>query len=263
MKYIHFLLLVLLFLTACYTVPETGRKSLLLLPEKTVSGMSLQAFDQLRQEGKVSENTQYRAQVDRVVRRILSCTNDSANLPPIESWEWTVFEDDNMINAFAMPGGKIGVYTGMLKLVKTDDELAVVLGHEIAHVAARHGNERVSRGLLISGIGLGLEQANISKDPKVKEAVLTAFGVGANIGVVLPYSRNNESEADEIGLLYAAQAGYDPRVAITFWQKMGNAYKGKTPPEFLSTHPSSNTRIERLEILMPRAVEVYNQAKKP
>lgn len=258
----YYWLLLVLFLTSCYTVPETGRRSLSFVPESQVSALSVQAFEQLKKDSTLSTNAADKARVDQVVRRILKTVGPEANLPPLSNWEWAVFEDDDTVNAFAMPGGKIGVYTGMLKLASSDDELAVVLGHEVAHVAARHGNERLSRQLIISGIGAGVTLATASKDKDLQATILKGLGVGTHLGFMLPFSRKDESEADEIGLLYAARAGYDPRVAIAFWQKMAAASQGKAPPEFLSTHPSNQRRIDQLQALMPRAMEAYQQAQR-
>ena len=159
-----------------------------------------------------------------------------------------------------MPGGKVAVCTGILKLAKTDDELAIVIGHEVAHVAARHGNERLSQNLLKAGIlstgALALQFGNTGLSNAEAKLLMPAFGAGATVGFTLPYSRHHESEADEIGLMYAANAGYDPYAAITFWERL-EALKEKQPAEFLSTHPAGPTRIRKLWVQMPEALEVY------
>jgi len=176
---------------------------------------------------------------------------------PNAQWEFVVFDDDQ-INAFAMPGGKVAVYSGLFKVVKTEADLAIVMGHEIAHVVAGHSAERVSQQMLAAGgalvLQIGANQSDLSRSEK--QLLMAAYGAGATLGVILPYSRLHESEADEIGLIYAAKAGYDPRAAIPFWQRM-EAQKSGTPPEFLSTHPSDNTRMRKLNALMPRAVQIY------
>lgn len=254
------LLAILSLFTACHTIPETGRSSFNMLPESAVAQLATTSFQDLKKQSAPTTNSVYINRVDRVCRQLLAHIGPESKLPPLDQWEWVVFEAPDTINAFAMPGGKIGVYTGILKLAVTDDELAVVLGHEIAHVAAHHGNERLSRELLISGATTGLAFGLGSYDPKTRNALLAAVGMGTQVGISLPYSRRNENEADAIGLIYAAQAGYDPRVAPGFWEKMGQAAGGTKTPEFLSTHPVEKTRIEHLNALMPKALAVYNQS---
>tara|TARA_B100001248_G_scaffold260540_1_gene249069 strand:+ start:86858 stop:87658 length:801 start_codon:yes stop_codon:yes gene_type:complete len=248
-----------IILTACRTVPETGRKGLSLVSDEMLANLSEVSFNQLKEKDKVSKNKAYNQQLDRVARAIITQANQTTDLPPVSQWEWVVFDNDEVVNAFAMPGGKIGVYTGMFDLIETDDDLAVVIGHEVAHVAAHHGNERVSRVLLITGVGIGLGVATGGQDADTQRAILAAYGLGSTVGVALPFSRRDESEADHIGLLYSSRAGYDPRVSIPFWEKMGAQSKFKMP-EFLSTHPSHNTRIRNLEVLMPQALAEYNEA---
>ncbi|HQU09750.1 MAG TPA: M48 family metallopeptidase, partial [Opitutales bacterium] len=154
--------------------------------------------------------------------------------------------DDEMINAFAMPGGKVAVYSGLFKIATNDAQLAAVLGHEVGHVVARHGNERLSQGLVMTGIGVGLGVATANQSTSTRVAVLSAYGAGATLGVMLPFSRSQESEADYLGLIYMARAGYDPRQAVIVWQNMEKDNDSPNPPEFLSTHPNYQTRIERL-----------------
>lgn len=179
---------------------------------------------------------------------------------PNAKWEYVVFENDKMINAFAMPGGKVGVYTGMFKkLIQTDDDLAVVVGHEIAHVTARHGNERVSHSLLAQLGAAAIQIASKDQSASTRQLILSAYGAGATYGYILPFSRKHESEADRIGLFYAARAGYNPEVAIPFWERMSALNSGSQPPEFLSTHPSGDTRIRKLREIMPDAVVEYKR----
>lgn len=250
----------LIFFTACHTVPETGRRSFNLMPESTIVALSRSAFESMKSDKKISSNSQYRSRVDRVCRAIvLEATKSAQDLPPLSEWEWVVFDEDDTVNAFAMPGGKIGVFTGILKLAESDDELAVVLGHEVAHVAARHGNERFSYQLLIVGGGVALGVATHDQSSEKQAAILTAYGITTTLGAALPFSRRDESEADHIGLLYSSRAGFDPRASIPFWQKMGA--QGVNPPEFISTHPSHQTRIRRLTELMPEAMVEYRRAK--
>lgn len=221
--------------------------------------MGLSAFNQIKQEEKISGDPAANEQVTRVGRRIAESVGREI---PNAQWEFVVF-DSPQINAFALPGGKVGVYTGLLKLVSSDDELAAVMGHEVAHVTSRHGAERASQGQLIAGLGaigaIGMEMSELS--PEKRNAVLALYGVSTGLGV-LKYSRDHESEADAIGLRFAAGAGYDPRAAITFWQKMAQANARQTrPPELLSTHPSDETRIRNLQALAPQYVALYESSR--
>lgn len=245
-----------LLLSACYTVPETGRSSLNVMPESVLQEQAAAAFAALKKEGKVSDDPAQIAQVERVGKRVLAAVGPKGNLPPPEEWTFVVFDDDDTINAFAMPGGKVGVYTGLLQMAETDDQLAAVIGHEIAHVAARHGNERMSQALVIAGGGAALGYAIRDEDQSTQTAIMVAYGVGSTLGAALPFSRLHENEADQIGMLYMARAGYDPRAAIQFWEKMQQHNKD-SPPELLSTHPSHETRIERLRAFLPTALNEY------
>jgi len=173
-------------------------------------------------------------------------------------WQWTVIDDDKTVNAWALPGGKSAVYTGMLRMAKSDDELAVVMGHEASHAIARHAGERISGNMVIQGALQGTSMALGDMSPAAQQATMAALGLGSNVGVLLPWSRMQESEADELGLLIAADAGYDPRTAIDLWTRMSS--QSGAPPEFLSTHPSENTRIKRLQKLMPKAMKLYQAA---
>lgn len=237
----------------CQTVPQTGRSALHIVPSDQLASMASAQFGQLKQETPISTDPTYNAMVRRVGERIAYV---AAPDMPNAQWEFVVFDDDGQINAFAMPGGKVAVYTGIFKVAKSDADLAVVMGHEVAHVAAGHGNERVSQQLLAAGGALALQFGTRDMDSGDRQLLMAAYGAGATIGVMLPYSRYHENEADEIGLLYAAKAGYDPRAAIGFWERM-EARKSGSPPEFLSTHPSGGTRIRKLNELMPKAVQVY------
>lgn len=248
-----FALSVLLFFSGCHTVPQTGRSALHLVPNDQLTSMSAAQFGQLKQETPISRDPTYNAMVRRVGDRIAYVAGPDM---PNAQWEFVVFDDDSQINAFAMPGGKVAVYTGIFKVAKTDDDLAIVMGHEVAHVAAGHGNERVSHQLLASGGALALNVGTADMDSGDRQLLMAAYGAGTAVGVILPYSRYHESEADEIGLMYAAKAGYDPRAAIGFWDRMAAQSQG-APPEFLSTHPSGSTRIRKLNELMPKALEAY------
>jgi predicted Zn-dependent protease len=248
-----------LVLSGCFTVPETGRRALSLISPSQELAMGASAFSEIKSKQKVSTDEAKTATVKRVGQRIARAVG--RDLPDAE-WELVLFEDDN-VNAFALPGGKVGVYTGLFKVAQSEDELAVVMGHEIAHVAARHGAERVSQSVLVAAGGVALDAALSGEDSETRNLALAAYGLGSTVGVMLPYSRLNENEADEIGMIYAARAGYDPRAALRFWSAMKQQAEGKSkPPEWLSTHPSDDTRIKRIEALMPRMLEIYEKADK-
>lgn len=234
-------------LAACQSAPVTGRSQLILLPESQDAGMGLQAYQQIKQQERVSRDPELNRRVEEIGRRIAAVSGQS-------DWDWqfTVFENDEP-NAFALPGGKVGVYTGLFKVAKNDAQLATVLAHEVGHAIARHGAERMSQGVLaqLGGVAVGAATGN--------QAYVDAYTQLATLGVILPYSRTQESEADEIGLMLMAEAGYDPREAVKLWQNF-EALGGERPPEFLSTHPAEGTRIERLRALMPKALEVYERS---
>ncbi len=248
----------LLALAACYTNPVTGRQSLVLVQPSQELALGAQSFAEIRQQEKVSTDAALNQRVQNVGRRIATAVGDQM---PGAQWEFVVF-DSAEVNAFALPGGKVGVYTGLLKLAASDDELATVMGHEIGHVIARHGAERMSEQMVIQGLGaLGTAYAQDRYDPQTLQIFQTAYTGLATVGRVLPHSRANESEADHMGVLFAAKAGYDPRAAITFWQKM-SAQKGASASKietFLSTHPADQQRIADLQALMPEMVAVYEQ----
>lgn len=249
----------------CYTNPVTGRKSLVLLSQGEEATLGAQSFAEVRQKEKVSTDNGANERVRRVGQRIAQAVGGEL---PDAQWEFVVF-DSKDVNAFALPGGKVGVYTGLLALVESDAELATVIGHEIGHVTARHGAERMSEAMVLSGVGeLAGTVVEAKTDPQKRQLFDLAYGGAATIGRVLPHSRANESEADRMGAMYAARAGYDPRAAITFWQKMmaqkqgqqnaGAAAGGKVG-ELLSTHPSDAKRIADLQAMMPQVVPVYEQ----
>jgi len=244
--------------TGCYTNPVTGRQSLVLISQGQELSLGAQSFADMRKTEKVSNDPALNARVKRVGERIAKAVGDQM---PDAKWEFVVFESKD-VNAFALPGGKVGVYTGLLQLAENDGELGVVMGHEIGHVIARHGAERMSEGLVIAGLGaIGGAVAESKYDAQTRDIFLAAYGGAATLGRVLPHSRNNESEADKMGAIYAAKAGYDPRSAITFWRKMSaqkeDAKAGTKLPAWLSTHPADQKRIADLEAFMPQVVPVY------
>lgn len=245
----------LLVLAGCYTVPETGRKSLMIVSPGEEMKMGVAAFADIRAKEKVSTDVEANARVRRIGRRIAEAVGDAL---PGAQWEFVVFEEAKTVNAFALPGGKVGVYTGLLELAESDDEVATVIGHEIAHVTARHGAERMSQGLVAGVVGAGVVLG--TEDSKYRDIARVLYGVGAT-GATLAFSRGNESEADYIGLRYAAKAGYDPNAAITFWQKMAKAKDGKQPWKWISTHPPDAERIADLQKWMPEVMPLYEQAK--
>ncbi|GAB1487595.1 M48 family metallopeptidase [Opitutaceae bacterium] len=254
-------LLALVALTAgCTTVPETGRRQLMLVSASEEAGMGLEAFAQIKKTEKQSQDVETNARIQRIGRRIAQSVGRDL---PNAQWEFVVFESEQL-NAFALPGGKVGVYTGLIRLTESDDQLAAVIGHEIAHVSSRHGAERTSQNLAVTGVGLlagiGMEAKDV--DPAKRNAILAAYGVGTTVGLMLPYSRLHETEADSIGLRFAAGAGYDPRAAAEFWRRMAAANKGGArPPEFLSTHPAEEARIKNLEEIAPRFMPLYESAR--
>jgi predicted Zn-dependent protease len=256
-------LIVLLFLSvACSTVPVTGRKSLNILPDSELLSMSLQQYNDVLKKSKLSNDPTKIQIVKRVGERIAGATEQFFTEQGMESeiknykWEFNLIEDDKVVNAWCMPGGKVAVYTGILPVTQNDTGLAVVMGHEISHAIAKHGNERMSQGLLAQLGAVGLSAA-LSTDPgATSEIFMAAYGLGANVGVLLPYSRIQESEADHIGLILMAKARYDPREAVPFWKRM-NEKGGSRPPEFLSTHPAPETRIKDIEAEVPEAMKYY------
>ncbi len=250
--------LVLGFLTGCTTVQETGRSQLMLVSPAQEAQMGLAAFDQIKKDEKISTSPAINARIQRIGKRIAASVGREV---PNAQWEFVVF-DSPTVNAFALPAGKVGIYTGLITIAANDDEIAAVMGHEIAHVTSRHGAERTSQNYAIAGVGLlaaiGMEVNDV--DPAKRNMALAAYGIGSQVGLALPYSRLHETEADSVGLRFAAGAGYDPRAGASFWKKM-SAKGGAKPPEFLSTHPSDSTRIANLEKLAPQYMGLYEKSR--
>lgn len=247
-------LLAVLLLGGCYTVPETGRSSFI-IPLGDDLAMGAEAFAEVKAKEKISDNPIANERVQRIGKRIAAAVGEAL---PGAKWEFVVFEAPKTINAFALPGGKVGVYSGLLDLAESDDEVAMVMGHEIGHVTARHGAERMTEGVLLAAGGVLLDSA--AKDSKNHDLLLTGYGL-ATAGGMLAFSRAHESEADFIGLRYAAKAGYNPMAAITFWRKMAKEPSGPKMPAFLSTHPSHDRRIADLQGWMPQVLPLYEKAK--
>ena len=262
---IHTILLsgFLLVLVACATVPITGRKQMNLFPESDMIATSLTQYDAFLKENKLSGNKEQTAMVKSCGHRIAKAVeefmraNGMGDRVANFQWEFNLVEDDTP-NAWCMPGGKVVFYTGILPYTKTEAGLAVVMGHEIAHAVARHGNERMSQQMGIQALGTGLAIALNEKPAETQQMWMTAFGVGANVGVMLPFSRSHENEADKMGLIFMAMAGYDPAEAVEFWKRMSQI-DGQKPPEFLSTHPADETRIRNLRAFLPEAMKYFKE----
>ena len=250
----------------CQKVPITGRRQVNLLPESQLMGMSLTNYNQFLKENKTVDKSDPRAQmVDRVGKKIQFAVQQflkkEHQLKRIEGYKWEFnLVDDNVVNAWCMPGGKVVFYTGILPITLDETGMAVVMGHEIAHAIARHGNERMSQGLITQAGGIGLSVLLSTKPKEAQDLFMGAYGVGTGLGS-LKLSRNHESEADKMGLIFMAMAGYDPDEAVNFWARM-KQNGGNKPPEFLSTHPHEDTRIEDIKASLPEARIYYQKAKK-
>jgi len=245
-------------ISACAISP-TGRTQILMKSEFEMAELGRAAFSDMQSKTARSVDTRQTTYVRCVADAITSILT-SQELRPIavNDWEVELFEDPTA-NAFALPGGKIGVHTGLLDIASTPAQLATVLGHEVGHVLARHGNERVSQSAVVQS-GMGIAQVMLGAETPAKQELFGMLGLGMQYGVLMPFGRAQESEADEIGLMLMARAGFDPRESVTLWQNMGRASGGQSPPEFMSTHPSHATRISRLKANMPRAIQLHDQA---
>ncbi len=267
MKQLLFLLATVLFTISCSTVPITGRKQFNMIPSGEMLAMSNQQYGDFLKEHKNSNNQQATAMVKRVGKNIQQAVtkflvkHNRANLLEGYDWEFNLVED-KQANAWCMPGGKVVVYTGILPITKNESGLAVVMGHEIAHAIAEHGSERMSQELVRQLGGVALTVALQEKPEETQALWLAAYGIGSEVGVMLPYSRLHESEADHLGLVFMAMAGYDPHVAPEFWKRMQKMNHAAKPPEFLSTHPSDQTRIENLQNWISEAMQYYQESKK-
>ncbi len=241
-----------LLLAGCATSPE-GRHQLTFLPAKQMRALGAQSFEQIKASTPVSKDPATVQYINCIARRIIPQLEKNNNP---DDWEVVVF-DDPQANAFALPGNKIGVYTGLLKYARNQHQVAAVIGHETGHVIAHHSNERLSSQLAVSA-GLTLAAAVLGADKKNDSLLMAGLGLGAQYGVLLPFSRKHESEADLIGLNLMAKAGFDPSESIPLWQNMAQA--GASPPEFMSTHPSSGSRIRNLRGRLPKALKLRQQA---
>ncbi len=259
-----YLFLLSFFVLACSTVPITGRKQINLIPSSQMNAMSFTNYSDFLNTHKVIKNGKNAEMVKRTGKRIQKAVEayftqkKMSNQLKGYKWEFNLV-DDPAVNAWCMPGGKVVVYTGILPVAKGEAGLAVVMGHEIAHAVAGHGNERMSQGMLMQFGGMALDKALKSKPEETRKLYMSAFGIGAKLGVMLPYSRLHESEADHLGLIFMAMAGYDPHTAVDFWKRMSSMKGGTAPPEFLSTHPSDQARIKQIEKLLPKAMKYYKK----
>lgn len=242
----------ILFFAACASAPYTGRSQVILVSEGQELALGDDAYRHILRDSVVTRD----AEAERIVRKVGERIARVADKPNYK-WEFSVINDPEMVNAFAVPGGKVAVYTGIFSAARDEAGLAVVLGHEIAHALARHPAERMSQGLLLQLGGVGLGTA-LGKNPAVANQVMQVYGIGAGVGLALPFSRAQETEADHIGLILMAKAGYDPRAALEVWERMEKKAGGKgAPPEFLSTHPGYNTRVNQLRSFIPEALRYY------
>ncbi|MEN8227450.1 MAG: M48 family metallopeptidase [Bacteroidota bacterium] len=263
MKVIKVLLLFILTVSfSCSIVPMTGRKQFIAIPSSEMLALSAESYDQVLTDNKISDNRSYIESVNIVGKKLIVAVEEYLKLNGLESriegfdWQFNVLASEEL-NAWCMPGGQIAFYEGIMPICVDENGIAIVMGHEIAHAVARHGNERLSQQLVINLGGMALSEAMATKKEETQQLALLAFGVGTQVGVALPYSRTHETEADELGLYFMAMAGYDPQTAPAFWGRMEKA-GGARPPEFLSTHPDPSNRIEYLNKIMPKALEYYN-----
>lgn len=254
-------------ISACATVPLTGRKQLSLVSGSQVRSMAASNYQQVLSQSRVITGTAQSQMVQRAGQRISQAVErylkQQGESELLEGYQWEFnLIDENTVNAWCMPGGKVAFYTGIMPICQDETGVAVVMGHEVAHAVARHGSERMSQGLLQQLGGVALAVAIRDKPQETQALFMAAYGVGTTLGGMLPFSRLHESEADELGLTFMALAGYDPAEAPRFWQRMAQNSQGQ-PPEFLSTHPNHSTRIADLNRLMPKAKKLYAQNKRP
>ena len=258
------LLSISIVLVACQTVPITGRQQLSLVPSENILSMSFQSYDEYLSKNTVITDTEDARMVRRVGQRIQKAVEQYFSDHNMRSrlqgykWEFNLIADKSM-NAWCMPGGKVAVYKGILPIARDETGIAVIMGHEISHAIARHGDERMSQGLITQMGGMLLTEALSQKPKETANLFMAAYGIGTQVGILLPYSRVQESEADHLGLIFMAMAGYDPHEAVDFWQRMSKAKQGGSPPEFLSTHPADTTRIRNIEQLIPEAMTYYKE----
>jgi predicted Zn-dependent protease len=247
--------LTIALLAGCQNVPLTGRSQLQMISEKQERSMGLTSYREIIGKEKLSHDAVLNERIQRIGKRIADATGRTDY-----QWEFKVIDNDEVLNAFCLPGGKVAVYTGLLPVAQDDAGLAAVIGHEVAHAIARHGGERLSQEILVTGATVAVAVG--TAESKNRNLYVGLLGAGAAVGFLLPYSRLHESEADRMGLIYMAKAGYDPHAAIGLWQRMAAASKGKSkPPEFLSTHPADETRIKDIQHWIPEAMSYYHPVR--
>jgi predicted Zn-dependent protease len=255
-------LVILLFCIGCSTVPITGRRQLSFIPQGQLLSLSAQSYNDVLSKSTISTDTAWNQKVTKVGQKIAASAETFMRENGMESslknyqWEFKLIKDDKTVNAFCMPGGKIVVYTGILPVVRDENGLATVMSHEVAHAIANHGGERMSQELLVQAGGMGLAQIVKSKPALAQKILMQAYGAGSQVGILLPYSRGHESEADHIGLVLMARAGYDPKTAVAFWERM-SSLGGAKPPELLSTHPANARRIADIQKEISGAEKYY------
>lgn len=253
---------------ACSKNPITGRNQAHLVSEAELQAMATQQYQQFLSENRVvaasadRDAEMVRRVGQRVATAITKYLRDNGQASMIDGYKWEFnLVQNNEANAWCMPGGKVVVYTGLLPITQNEAALAMVMGHEIAHAVLLHGNERMSQGLLQQLGGVALAVAVSNRPAETQNLFMNAYGIGSQVGVLLPFSRKQELEADRYGMIWGAMAGYNPREAIALWQRMEKASNGQAPPEFLSTHPSAGNRINQLEKYLPEALKYYRPMK--
>jgi metalloendopeptidase OMA1, mitochondrial len=247
-------LLVSIAWLGCRSTPETGRQQLLILPESQEVAMGVTAYREVLAEEALSTNEHYVEMVERVGRNLAAVAGRDDY-----DWEFNVIRSPQR-NAFALPGGKVAFYEGIIPVCQTEAGIAVVMSHEVAHALLRHGGERMSQSAVSTGLGKLVEYGSANREERDRKMIMGAYGTASKYGVMLPYSRKHESEADEVGLMLMAKAGYDPEEAPRFWERFAALKEGDAPPEFASTHPTDARRAADLRALLPKAVEFYARA---
>ena len=265
-KKIMFLMALGILVYSCAKVPMSGRTQLALVDNAELLPMAFVEYDKVLKEGKVITNTADGQMVVKVGKRIASAVEKYMKANGFENelqgfqWEFNLIQEA-IVNAWCMPGGKVAFYTGIIPICKDDNGIAVVMGHEIAHAIANHSGERMSQAMALN---LGGQVGSIllsGRSPETQKAFETLYPIGAQVGVILPYSRNHELEADKMGLIFMAMAGYNPETAIAFWERMASSSKGGRPPQFLSTHPAEAARIDKIRAAMPEVMRYYKPVK--
>lgn len=244
----------LLLFTGCATVEYTGRTRFIIVSEEEETALGNEAYSEFIKDATLSQDKEQVDLLNRVGHRIAAAADK-----PEFTWEFSLVDEPETVNAFALPGGKVVFYTGILPLCQNEEGIAVVMGHEAGHVIARHGAERMSQGMVTNLVGSALAAAIAGKTPEAQIAILNGYGYAATVGVLLPFSRKHEYEADYIGLILMAKAGYDPGEAVDFWERMLEYSKGSVP-EFLSTHPNDENRIDAMKQNLPEAMKYYEES---